>query len=127
MRQEKKLDDWVRRELEMESRGIHHGVIGSPARSERMRARQRKAGVYRDVVIRAGKSSLKMAIVGKPELGDDRVKLGFILELPLEGDGPKLAMKAGPAFEALVNDAVSESRKAERRPAPRRSRRRGSA
>ncbi len=124
---EKKLDDWVRRELEMEGRGLHHGVIGSPARFERMRARLRKARLYRDVVVRAGKSTLKLAIIGKPELREDSVKLGFILELPLEGDGRKLADKAGAAFEALVNDAVSAARKSARRAAPRRSRRAGSA
>jgi len=124
---EKRLDDWVRRELEMESRGLHHGVVGSPARFERMRARLRKARHYRDVVVRAGKSTLKMAIVGKPELGEAHIKLGLILELPLEGNGRKLADKAGPAFEAMVNDAVGELRKPGRRPAPRRPRRAGSA
>lgn len=123
---EKKLDDWFRRGVELEMRGLDPGVIGTKARFERLRARLRKARHCRDAVVRAGKSSLKVAIVGKPELGEDHVRLGLILELPLDGGGRKLSDKASSAFQAMVNDAMGDARKSGRA-APRRSRRTGSA
>jgi hypothetical protein len=123
---EKKLDDWVRRGLELEMQGLEPGIIGTKARFERLKGKLRKARVCRDAVVRSGKSSLKMSVVGKPEIGQDHVRLGLILELPLEGGGRKLSDKAGSVLKAMVNNAMGDLKKSSRA-APRRPRRSGSA
>lgn len=127
MRFEKKLNEWYRRGLELEMQGFDPGIIGTTSRIRRLRARLRNARLYGDAVVRTGKGRLTMAIIGTPELKKGHIKLDLTLDLPLSRDGRRLADKAGPAFQALVNDAVSELRKSERRGAHRRTRRTGSA
>jgi hypothetical protein len=106
MSDEKLINDWIKHGLELEKQGLTPGVIGSKARIERLKQWRRKARFYRNIVVRAGKSNLKITIVEKPELAGDHVTLGMILELPLQGDSRELSDKAGSAFEAFVKDAV---------------------
>ncbi len=115
MRFDKQSEEWGRRGLELEKRGIVPGNIGSEARIERLKLWRRKARFYRSLVVRAAKSQLKITIVEKPELAGNCVTLGMILELPLQGDGRALSGKAGSAFEALVKGAVGTGRKPMRR------------
>ena len=109
---DKVLSEWVRRGIELERQGLDPGVIGSTARMERLKARNRKTRFYRDLVVRAGKNKLKISIVDHPEITGDRVTLGIILDLPLQAEGRKVSgKKASSAFVAFVRDAVAESLK----------------
>jgi hypothetical protein len=115
MGNEKTLSEWIRRGIELEQQGLDPGVIGSMARLERQKERNRKTRFYRDLVVRAGKNKLKISIIDQPEVTGDRVTLGIILNLPLEAKGKRVSgKKASSAFVAFVRDAVSESLKKQR-------------
>lgn len=119
---DKMLSEWVRRGIELEKQGLGPGVIGSSARMERLKARNRKTRFYQDLVIRAGKNELKIAIVDPPEVAGNRVALGIVLDLPLHAEGRKVSgNKASSAFVAFVRDAVAESLKRHHGRARRRS------
>ena len=111
MSDEKWINDWIKHGLELENQGLTPGVIGSQARIERLKQWRQKARFYRNIVVHAGKSNLKITIVEKPELAGDHVTMGMILELPLQGNSRELSDKAGSAFEAFVKDAVGGTRR----------------
>jgi len=90
----------------------HPHTVGSMARMERLRARNQKTRFYRDLVVRAGRNKLKIALVDRPEVAGNRVTVGIVLDLPLQAEGGKVSgRKASAAFAAFVRDAVAESLK----------------
>jgi hypothetical protein len=107
---EQKLEEWFQRGLALERQGLDPGVIGSTARFERQRARNRKVKFYRDLAVRVGKNKLKIAVVDQPEGPSDHVSLAVLLDLPLEAGGGRKGVgeEAIAALEAFVRDAVAE-------------------
>lgn len=115
MKLEKKIDDWVRQGLELEANGLTPGVVGHKSRLSRLKAWRNEVQLYRRLVLRAGKSDLRISIVKKPELTGDHIKLGMILELPVGSERRGLSVKSRNALETFVRQAVGEAT----RPRPR--------
>lgn len=107
---DKILSEWVRRGIELEKQGLGPGIIGTTARMERLRARNRKGRYYRDLVVRVGKNDLKIALIERPEVAGDRVTLGIAFDFPLQAKGRQVSgKKASSAFVAFVQDAVADA------------------
>src|SRR5579872_92607 len=107
----KKIEEFYQRGLELELQGLDPGVIGSMARFERQRARNRRAQFYRDLAVRLGKSKIKVTVIDQAKSTGHDDSLTVLLELPLKAEGGRKGTgeKAIAAVQAFLRKAVAES------------------